>query len=213
MCLNYKIYNVLVFSCKTIQIVSANLTYNDENNSPNSTYYINNESEKKGNCKGFSSSKNGQYSSYKNKKGSKSSDIYKDSNIRKGTYSKDCTPGENIKSGSRINNTSLLYDTTYKKESEKKISKQKNETNANNKKNNKSIIEEVENDDEGTIEEGGNYNIIKKLNFDDVDVDDNSKVENCIQEDKNEKLDDKQKKEGNYIIKYTETNGRCCCCQ
>ena len=51
MCLNYKIYNVLVFSCKTIQIVSANLTYNDENNSPNSTYYINNESEKKGNCK------------------------------------------------------------------------------------------------------------------------------------------------------------------
>lgn len=233
MCLNYKIYNILVFSCKTIQIVSANLTYN-ENGFLNSPYYIDNEFKKEGNFKCFFSSEKEKYSPGINKKGGGNYDNYKDSTTSKKniniTYSKDGTHGENsqnIESGLKIEFTPFLCGTTDKKGLKKGISKQKSGTNENNNGNNEGIIEEVENEtnennnenNKDINEEGGNDNIIKKLNFDDVDsyldVDDNLKLENCITEDNNIKLNNKGKVingKTQQIIK-TETNNRCCCCQ
>lgn len=207
MCLNYKIYNILVFSCKTIQIVSANLTYDSENKFYNSPNCINNESKKKGNFKCFFSSEKEKYSPGINKKGGGNYDNCKDSTIIKGTYTKDGTPGENsqnIESGSNFNITSFFQNTTYKKELKEEISKQKNGKDANNKKNN-----------EGIIEEEGNYGIRKKLNFDNIDANNNSESEYSIEVDNNIKLNNKEKVingKTQQIIK-TETNNRCCCCQ
>ena len=223
--LTCKIYKVLIFLGKTIQIFSSNYTPLKESTTKDeyinkkflnliekngySTDFLcsimgkldineNYENQNNNNKNGISTSNNTNKKYLNDKiiisdyKENYTSDYKK--NYTKNTYSKDKSYGDirdSNKNDPKLNITDILYNTT-------------------DKKNQDNTEREIKN-----LQHKNNDTVKKKLDFNNVEVDDNSEVEYCIEGDNNIKLNNKEKVingKTQQIIK-TETNNRCCCCQ